>query len=111
MKSLTLLCVASIVSCGSLLTTLSAEKKIVMLTGSPSHGLRKHEYRAGCLLLQKCLTSVPHLTVTVVSNDWPADTSVFERADAIFLFATGGDAHPAIRPKRLKVLNELMKKS
>src|SRR5262245_11322066 len=110
MKSLTLLCVASMVGCGSLLTTLGAEKKIVMLAGSPSHGLGEHEYRAGCLLLQKCLASVPHVTVTVVSNDWPADTSVFEGADAIFLFATGGDAHPAIRPERLKVLGELMKK-
>src|SRR5262249_10374723 len=104
MKRFTLLLIASCVSLGSLLTTWGAEKKIVMIAGSPSHGFGEHEYRAGCLLLQKCLADVPHLTVTVVSNDWPAELSVFEGADAIFMFATGGGAHPAIRPERLKVL-------
>src|SRR5262249_8427706 len=110
MKRLLLLLVASLAGFGSLLTTWGAEKKIVMLAGSPSHGFGEHEYRAGCLLLQKCLADVPHLTVTVVTNDWPADLSVFEGADAIFMYATGGDAHPAIRPERLKFLGELMKK-
>jgi type 1 glutamine amidotransferase len=81
-----------------------------MLAGSPSHGHLEHEYRAGCLLLQQCLANTPGLQVTVVSNSWPKDESVFNGVDAVFLFCTGGDAHPAIKPERLKLLGELMKK-
>ena len=33
----------------------AADKKLLMLAGKPSHGPAEHEYRAGCLLLQKCL--------------------------------------------------------
>src|SRR5262245_19264644 len=88
----------------------AAEKKIVLLAGSPSHGHLEHEYRAGCLLLQKCLASVPGVHVLVVSNDWPADPHVFDGAAAIFMFATGGGSHPAIKPERLKLLGDLMKK-
>jgi hypothetical protein len=70
----------------------------------------EHEYRAGCLLLQKCLANVPGLHVTVVSNDWPKDERAFEGVDAVFMFCTGGASHPAIQPERLKLLGDLMKK-
>ena len=49
----------------------AADKKLLMLAGSPSHGYMEHEYRAGCLLLQQCLANTPGLQVTVVSNNWP----------------------------------------
>jgi len=106
----------------SLLTAFqlsAADKKIVMLAGSPSHGVLEHEYRAGCLLLQKCLAGVPGVQVVVYTNNWPArmvdgrrvdDNSVFEGADAVFMFCTGGGGHPAIKPERLKVLGALMQK-
>jgi type 1 glutamine amidotransferase len=90
--------------------SVAAEKKLLMLAGSPSHGYLEHEYRAGCLLLQKCLANTPGLTVTVVSNNWPVDESIFKEVDAVFMFCTGGDAHPAIKPERLKLLSELMRK-
>lgn len=88
----------------------AADKKILLLAGSPSHGPGEHEYRAGCLLFQKCLATVPGVKTVVISNDWPADPKVFEDADAVFLFCTGGRAHPAIRPERLALLGTLMKK-
>ena len=88
----------------------AADKKIVMLAGSPSHGIAEHEYRAGCLLLQKCLQSVPGVSVTVHSNNWPADPKAFDGADAVFIFCSGAGGHPAIQADRLKVLDELMKK-
>jgi type 1 glutamine amidotransferase len=91
------------------LPSLGADK-ILMIAGKPSHGHLEHEYRAGCLLLQNCLANVPGLQVTVVSNDWPQDPAVFNGVDAVFMFCTGGDGHPAIRPERLKLLGELMKK-
>jgi type 1 glutamine amidotransferase len=92
----------------SLATVAAADKKIVLLAGSPSHGVGEHEYRAGCLLLQKCLADVPRLTTVVVSNDWPSDAGVLDGADAVFMFCTGGDAHPALKPERRKILADLM---
>ncbi len=89
---------------------LAADKKIVLLAGSPSHGPAEHEHRAGCLLFQKCLASVPGVKTVVVSNDWPADPKMFDGADAVFIFCTGGSGHPAIKPERLLLLGDLMKK-
>lgn len=94
----------------SVVTASAADKKLLMIAGSPSHGYMEHEYRAGCLLLQKCLSGVPGLSVTVVSNNWPADASAFAGVDAVFMFCTGGGGHPAAKPERLKLLGELMAK-
>src|SRR5262245_18314319 len=91
-------------------TASAADKHLLMLAGLPSHGYMEHEYRAGCLLLQQCLAHTPDLKVTVVSNDWPSDESVFRGVDAVFMFCTGGDGHPAIQPARLKLLGGLMEK-
>ena len=44
----------------------------------------------------------------MVSNDWPTDESVFRGVSAVFMFCTGGEAHPAIKPERLKLLSGLM---
>ncbi len=82
----------------------AAEKKIVLVAGKPSHGYLEHEYRAGSLLLQKCLANIPGVNVTVVSNDWPSDTSVFDGAAAIVVFSTGGGGHPLVRDDRRKVI-------
>jgi len=70
----------------------------------------EHEYRAGSLLFQKCLAGIPGLSITVVSNDWPKDTSVFEGAAAIVMFSTGGAGHPLVKGDRLKTLDAVMKK-
>jgi type 1 glutamine amidotransferase len=92
------------------LTALAADKKLVLVAGSRSHGPGDHEFRAGCLLLQQCLSTVPGLSTVVVSNGWPADVKVFDNADAILVYADGGDGHPFIKPDRLKIIGELMKK-
>ncbi len=62
------------------------------------------------MLLAECLNRVPGIRATVVSNGWPADVSVLRSADVIVLYADGGDGHPAIRPERLKLLDELAAK-
>src|SRR5678815_4531889 len=89
---------------------LAADKKIVLIAGRPSHGPGDHEFRAGSLLLQKCLNGVPGITSVVYSNGWPDEASAFEGAAAVFIYADGGPGHPAIRPERLKLLGELMSK-
>jgi hypothetical protein len=88
----------------------AAEKKIVLIAGNPSHGYLEHEYRAGSLLFQRCLASVPGVNVLVVSNDWPKDDKILEGADAIVMFCTGGGGHPAARDNHLQTLDALMQK-
>lgn len=106
MKKIVLLALAALVA----FTAPAADKKIVLVAGSRSHGHGDHEFRAGCLLLQGCLDKVPGVTTVVVSNGWPKDVSVFDGADAIFVYADGGGGHPFIAPDRLKLIGGLMKK-
>lgn len=91
-------------------TGFAADKEIVLCAGRPSHGRGDHEFRAGCLLLAECLNKVPGIHATVVSNGWPTDVSVFNNAAAVLLYADGGDGHPAIKPERLKLLDELARR-
>ena len=87
-----------------------AEKEVLLIAGVPSHGPREHEFRAGCLLLGDCLNKIPGVHAMVASNGWPQDVSIFEKADAVFVYCDGGDGHPAIRPERIKLLDRLAAK-
>jgi hypothetical protein len=94
----------------------AADTRIVLIAGRPSHPPGMHEFRAGCLLFQKALASVPGVRVDVYDGGWPSkeengtrvdDNSVFEQADAVFIYADGGRGHPAIQGDRLKVMDAL----
>lgn len=89
---------------------LQAQKTIVLIAGSPSHGKGEHEFRAGALLLADALNQLPGYRAVVASNGWPADVSILQSANAVLLFADGGDGHPAIKPDRLKLLDSLAAK-
>jgi type 1 glutamine amidotransferase len=91
-------------------TVQAAEKKIVLLAGSASHGSGEHEFNAGCQLLRKCLNQVPGVRADVFTNGWPQDEKVLADADAIFLYSDGGGGHPFNRPERREVLAGLMSK-
>lgn len=96
-------------------TTHAADpKKVLLIAGKPSHPPGMHEFRAGCLLLQKCLSGVPGITVEVYSNGWPTqvldgktvdNNAVFDGAAAVVIYCDGGGGHPAIRPEHVKVLD------
>ena len=88
----------------------AADRKIVLIAGKQSHGPGDHEFRAGSLLLQKCLNGVPGITSVVHSNGWPADVSAFDGAAAILIYADGGGGHPAIQGERLKFIDDLARK-
>ena len=60
----------------------AADRNLVLIAGRPSHGPLDHEFRAGSLLLQKCLAKVPGLHVEVHTNGWVNDPAVLDRADA-----------------------------
>ena len=93
-----------------------ADKRIVLIAGRPSHPPGMHEFRAGCLLFQKALASIPGITVQVYDMGWPAkvvngerveDSSALEKADAVLIYADGGKNHPAIQGDHMKVLASL----
>jgi hypothetical protein len=73
-----------------------ADKRIVLIAGRPSHPPGMHEFRAGCLLFQKALASVPGITVQVYDNGWPSklvdgtrvdDSAALDNADAVLIFS------------------------
>lgn len=86
------------------------KRKLVLVAGKMSHGPGDHEFRAGSMLLQKCLASFPGLEVVVVSNGWPEDVAVFEGAAAIVCYADGGGGHPFIQGERAKLIDGFAKK-
>jgi hypothetical protein len=88
-------------------TSLAADRKIVLIAGTPSHGPGDHEHRAGMMLLAQCLNTVPGIQTVVVSNGWPADLGVFENAAAVALYADGGGGHPFIQGDRLRVIDDM----
>ncbi len=90
--------------------TAGASKKIVLIAGRPSHPPGMHEFRAGMLLLQKCLAGTPGLNVTVYSNGWPEVAGALEGADAVVIYADGGGGHPAIKGDHKQILGDLATK-
>lgn len=96
-----------------------ANKRIVLIAGRPSHPPGMHEFRAGCMLLQKALSGMRGVTVDVYTNGWPSktaegatvdDNSALDGADAVFIYADGGNGHPAIQRDHMKVLDTLAAK-
>ncbi|MFM8734503.1 MAG: family 16 glycoside hydrolase [Pirellulales bacterium] len=86
-------------------------KKIVLVAGNASHAPGEHEFRAGAMLLAKCLdASVPQLVTEVYTGGWPADPTAFDNADAIFFFADGGGGHPVLQSNRLAQIDALARR-
>ena len=66
-------------------------RKILLIAGHPSHGPGEHEFRAGCLLLKKCLDQVPGITSIVYSNGWPDVPNAFDGAEILRSCRPNGD--------------------
>src|SRR5438270_10834300 len=77
--------------------TADGKKKIVLIAGKPSHPPRMHEFRAGSLLLQKCLANVPDIVVEVHEMGWVKDEKTFDDADAVIIYADVGKGQPALQ--------------
>ncbi len=87
----------------------AGRKKIVFISGKPSHGFAQHEQYAGCMLLAKGLNeNVPQVEAEVYKWTWPEDPKAFDNAAEIVIFCDGGGGHIAI--PHLKQLSELMDK-
>ena len=89
----------------SMVAAMAADKEILLLAGKPSHAPGEHEHNAGVLLLQKSLSGVKGLHVSVaLGGAWP-EASVIEKADAIFFFADGAEGHPVfLEPARVAAI-------
>ncbi len=86
-------------------------KKLVLVAGRASHGPGEHEFRAGTMLMEKCLDASGQRLVTVTHTDgWPQDPTAFDNADAIFFFADGGGGHPVLQSNRLGQIDALAKR-
>ncbi len=103
----------------SVVVSHAADRKLVMIAGPVSHPPLMHEFKAGSMLLQKRLDVIPGLKTVLITNGWPTkivdgkkvdDNSVFEGADAVFIYADGGGNHIAVQKDRLAVLGALAKK-
>jgi type 1 glutamine amidotransferase len=90
--------------------TADGKQKLVLIAGKPSHPPRMHEFRAGSLLLGKCLADVPGLVVDVHDDGWVKDEKTFDDADAVVVYADGGGGHPALQGDHLKTLERLIAK-
>ena len=70
-----------------------AKKKILFIAGPRSHGNGEHEFKAGCMLLAKCLnenTDGLNIEAVVTTNGWPKDESIFEGVDSCIVYADAG---------------------
>lgn len=98
------------------LTFADGRKKLVLVAGRPSHPAGQHEFRAGSMLLKKCLDdfvshdACPRLVTAVYTGGWPTDPTAFDNADAILFFADGGGGHPVIQSNRLAQIDALAKR-
>jgi hypothetical protein len=94
----------------AVLTQAEDVKKLILIAGKPSHPPMMHEFRAGSLLLEKCLQDVKGLKVEVHDNGWVKDESTFSDADAIVIYADGSGKHPALQGDHLATLEKLIKR-
>jgi hypothetical protein len=94
----------------------TANVRIVLIAGRPSHPPGMHEFRAGAMLLQKSLAGLPGVTAEVYTMGWPTktvdgktvdDSAALDNANAVFIFADGGKGHPALQGDRMKVIDAL----
>lgn len=85
---------------------MTMNRKLVLVAGNPSHPSGKHEFRAGVLLLARCLDGVPGLTVDVYDHGEVPDLVVGD-ADAVVVFSDGGLDHPILQGDRLAELEAL----
>jgi hypothetical protein len=86
-------------------------RKLVAVAGRPSHPPGQHEFRAGVLLLKKCLDEAGlDLVTAAYDGGWPVDPSAFDNADAVLFFADGGGGHPVVQSNRLAQVDALAKR-
>ncbi|MFN0079551.1 MAG: ThuA domain-containing protein [Prosthecobacter sp.] len=103
-------CALSVVGAAFNLAAADAPKKIIFISGKPSHGPMAHEHRAGNMILAKRLNAAGlHVNAVVLPKDgYPEDPAVLNDAATIVVFCTGHRGH-VLNP-HLEEFDALMKK-
>jgi type 1 glutamine amidotransferase len=108
-SSIALLLISCVLFTSSLAAkTADGRQKLVLIAGKPSHPPGMHEFRAGTMLLEKCLASVPGLVVDRHEMGWVKDEATFADADAVVIYSDGGGKHPAVEGNHLETLRQLL---
>ena len=91
------------------LAIAEAKKKVLFLSGKPSHGYMCHEHRAGNMIMAKRLNeSGLNIEAHVLKEaGYPKDKQFLEEADTIVIFCTGHKGH--ILKPYLDEFDQLMK--
>ncbi|HYF37909.1 MAG TPA: ThuA domain-containing protein [Prosthecobacter sp.] len=111
MRHLSVALLALVLTAGSTSAlTGDGKHKLILIAGKPSHPPGMHEFRAGSILLEKCLASLPHLVVDRHDMGWVRDEATFADADAVVIYADGGKGHPAVQGNHLATLKALISK-
>jgi putative membrane-bound dehydrogenase-like protein len=86
------------------------KKRVVFISGRPSHGYGSHEHYAGCRLLAESLQeAMPNYTVEVLKWGWPeAGMKAIGEADTVVVYCDGGGGH-LLNP-HIDEFDRLMKK-
>jgi len=108
---LSIVLLAAIFVCGIIAAPrVGAEekKKILFLSGGPSHGFAQHEHLAGCTLLSDRINASGLPIESTVVKGWPTDPHTFDGVSAIVIYCDGGGNH--IIMKHLEEFNALVKK-
>ena len=76
-------------------STTEDRKKIVFISGRPSHGYGSHEHYAGCRLLASSLAeAMPDYEVKVIKHGWPDEgMTALQGADTVIVYCDGGGRH------------------
>ncbi len=87
-----LLCTTA--SCLLAIGKTTGKRKVLFLTGKPSHGYGAHDHLAGCMLLSKSLneSGLP-IESQVYHYDWPTDPKIFDGVDCVVMYGDGGPGH------------------
>ncbi len=110
MNLIRLCCFAALAAGSVSALTTDGRHKLVLIAGKPSHPPGMHEFRAGTMLLEKCLAGVPNLVVQRGEMGWVKDDATLKDADAIVIYADGGKGHPAVQENHLDTLRALIAK-
>ncbi|MGH9370090.1 MAG: ThuA domain-containing protein [Vicinamibacterales bacterium] len=99
-------CIAALLVMAASDVSTQTTKQILLIGDRPSHGPLQHEHNSAAHLFQKWLSAVPGVKTTAVFDGWPTDASLIDKADAIFMFCTGGNRHYAFQEDHAQSLQK-----
>src|SRR5215208_7207526 len=89
-----LLLVCALTQFASAAEKSNGKRKVLFLSGKPSHGYGAHDHLAGGMLLSKSLkeSGLP-IESEVYHYDWPTDENRFDGVDCVVMYGDGGPGH------------------